>query len=57
MKTVTVVGLGYVGLPVACQCAEKGYNVFGYDIDRHKIDYVNQGKSPIEDEHLSEKLA
>ena len=56
MKTVTVVGLGYVGLPVACQCAEKGYNVFGYDIDRHKIDSVNVGKSPIEDEYLSEKL-
>ena len=56
MKTVTVVGLGYVGLPVVCQCASKGHKVFGFDIDKHKIDAVNAGKTPIEDEYLAEKL-
>ena len=56
MKTITVVGLGYVGLPLACLCAGKGYNVFGFEIDRHKIDSVNNGLSPIEDEYLIDKL-
>jgi UDP-N-acetyl-D-glucosamine dehydrogenase len=56
MKSVTVVGLGYVGLPVACLCAEKGCKVYGLEVDQHKIDSVNSGISPIEDEILSQKL-
>ena len=56
MKTLTIVGLGYVGLPLACLCAEKGYKVYGFEIDRHKIDCINSGLSPIEDERLSGKL-
>ena len=55
-KTVTVVGLGYVGLPVACLCAEKGYRVFGLDIDKNRVDLVNKGVSPIENGYMTEKL-
>ena len=55
-KSVTIVGLGYVGLPLACLCAEKGHKVYGFDIDKNKIDSINNGLSPIEDEILSEKL-
>ena len=47
MKTVTIVGLGYVGLPLACLCAEKGYKVYGYDFDKNKVDLINRGISPI----------
>ena len=57
MKTVTVVGLGYVGLPLACLCAEKGHTVYGLDVDREKIELVNRNVSPIKDEAISKKLA
>lgn len=56
MKTITIVGLGYVGLPLACLCAEKGNKVYGLDVDKSKIELVNKGVSPIDDECLIEKL-
>ncbi len=56
MKTVTIVGLGYVGLPLACLCAEKGHNVYGLDIEQEKVDLINKGISPIDDEYLINKL-
>ena len=37
MKKVTVVGLGYVGLPTAVHAAESGYIVNGFDLDEDKI--------------------
>jgi len=45
---IVVVGLGYVGLPVACLLAKSGYKVVGLDREREKIDLINQGLSPIE---------
>lgn len=56
MANITVVGLGYVGLPLACLCAEKGHRVFGLDIDKNKIDSINKQISPIEDEYIIQKL-
>ena len=56
MKTITIVGLGYVGLPLACLCAEKGYKVYGLDTDKNKVDLVNKTQSPIDDEYLINKL-
>ena len=56
MKTITVVGLGYVGLPLAYLCAEKGNKVYGLEIDKSRVDLINNGKSPIEDEYLINKL-
>ena len=56
MKTITIVGLGYVGLPLACLCAEKGYKVYGLDIDMNKVDLINRGISPIKNEYLINKL-
>jgi UDP-N-acetyl-D-glucosamine dehydrogenase len=46
---IGVVGLGYVGLPLAADFAEEGYRVIGVDVDRAKVDMVNQGKSYIPD--------
>lgn len=45
--TVGVVGLGYVGLPVACTIAEAGFNVIGIDRDDHRVAIVARGESPI----------
>src|SRR3989338_4455959 len=56
MKTVCIMGLGYVGLPLACLCAERGLKVYGVDIDKRKLGLIGQGKSPIEDLRLSEQL-
>jgi UDP-N-acetyl-D-glucosamine dehydrogenase len=48
-KTISVIGLGYVGLPLAISAAQSGYDVFGIDIDRSKVELIKSGKSPIED--------
>tara|TARA_Y100000310_G_C20626700_1_gene786331 strand:+ start:359 stop:1591 length:1233 start_codon:yes stop_codon:yes gene_type:complete len=57
MSIITVVGLGYVGLPVACLCASKGMKVFGLDVDNSKIEKLNNGLSPIKDDYVEEKLS
>ncbi|MCK4781623.1 nucleotide sugar dehydrogenase [Candidatus Parcubacteria bacterium] len=46
---VSVVGLGYVGLPTAVEIAKAGYQVFGIDIKKQKIDQINKGISYISD--------
>jgi len=55
-KTIGVVGLGYVGLPLAVRAKEKGYNVLGFERTQEKADIINSGESPIEDEYLEENL-
>jgi len=42
---VCIVGLGYVGLPLAIQFARSGATVIGLDIDQNKVDQVNRGRS------------
>jgi UDP-N-acetyl-D-glucosamine dehydrogenase len=44
-----VIGLGYVGLPLAMEIAAAGFKVIGIDLDRNKIDTLKQGKSYILD--------
>jgi len=44
-----VIGLGYVGLPLAVELAQAGFEVFGVDIDEHRVRQLNQGKSYIQD--------
>src|SRR5919198_2357077 len=46
---VGVMGLGYVGLPLAVAFAEQGHDVVGVDIDTRKVDSLSRGKSHIED--------
>jgi len=41
---VTIVGLGYVGLPLACLCASKDHAVSGLDIDQEKVEKINAGE-------------
>ena len=47
--SVSVIGLGYVGLPLAVAAAKSGYQVTGIDLDEAKVLEVNNGKSQIED--------
>ncbi|MCK4635055.1 MAG: nucleotide sugar dehydrogenase [Candidatus Aenigmarchaeota archaeon] len=49
-EKICVVGLGYVGIPVAAKFAEAGYNVVGIDVDRKKIEKINQGVFPLKGE-------
>ncbi len=44
-----VIGLGYVGLPLVLEFAQAGFRVTGFDVDPHKINLLNQGKSYIDD--------
>ena len=46
---VAIIGLGYVGLPLAVAFAEAGYRVTGIDLDTRKVDAINRGESYIED--------
>jgi len=46
---VCVIGLGYVGLPLAVEKAKAGYSVIGIDIQKEKIDWVNTGHNYIGD--------
>jgi UDP-N-acetyl-D-glucosamine dehydrogenase len=45
--SVGIVGLGYVGLPLALRFAEVGIKVLGFDIDQAKIDAIHAGKTYI----------
>ncbi|KDE60864.1 nucleotide sugar dehydrogenase [Fusobacterium necrophorum] len=46
MRKIAVVGMGYVGLPLAIAYAEKGYDVVGFDINKEKIQLYLDGKDP-----------
>jgi nucleotide sugar dehydrogenase len=46
---LAIIGLGYVGLPVAVAASQAGVKVLGLDIDRSKVDSINNGISYLED--------
>ncbi len=46
---VGVVGLGYVGLPLAVEKAKAGFKTIGFDVQKEKVDMVNAGKNYIGD--------
>jgi UDP-N-acetyl-D-glucosamine dehydrogenase len=46
---VGVIGLGYVGLPLAVEFAKSGFDVTGFDVDASKVDQINAGRSYILD--------
>jgi len=47
--TIGVVGLGYVGLPLAVSYAESGFVVLGFDVDEERCASLNAGQSHIDD--------
>lgn len=46
---VGIIGLGYVGCPLAVEFAEAGFEVIGLDVQEEKIDSINSGRSYIQD--------
>jgi UDP-N-acetyl-D-glucosamine dehydrogenase len=49
---IGIIGLGYVGLPLALRFCEVGYSVVGFDVDPDKVDALNNGRSYIK--HIGE---
>lgn len=49
INSLAIVGLGYVGLPLALLAAKKNFTVYGLDIDENKIDNLRNHKSYIDD--------
>ena len=47
--TLGVIGLGYVGLPLAVEKAKAGFKTIGFDVQESKVDMVNAGKNYIGD--------
>ena len=55
-EKVTIIGLGYVGLPLACLVAKKGYPTFGLDVNKKTVKLVNKKKPPFEDDFVEKLL-
>jgi UDP-N-acetyl-D-glucosamine dehydrogenase len=51
-STIGIIGLGYVGLPLAIRFSEEGFKTIGFDIDEEKANLLNDGKSYIK--HIKE---
>lgn len=45
-EKISIIGLGYVGMPIAVAFASKGLNVIGYDLNKEKIDLYKSGIDP-----------
>ena len=45
---IGIIGMGYVGQPLALRYCDLGYKVIGFDVDHGKVDLLNSGKSDIE---------
>lgn len=53
-QTVAVVGLGYVGIPVAALATRKNFSVVGYDIDTERVAQLSAGTFPFHDAEIEE---
>ena len=56
IRSVSVIGLGYIGLPTAVLLATSGHRVFGVDINLNIVNDLNSGKAHISEPGLSEPL-
>lgn len=57
MALVSVIGLGYMGLPMAAILAKAGHTVRGVDISQRVVDSVNAGKCPFSEPGMAELVA
>src|ERR1043165_8389009 len=46
---IGIIGLGYVGLPLAVEFAKAGFTVTGFEIDQARVEKLNRGRSYIQD--------
>ena len=56
VKKVCVIGLGYIGLPMATLVSQSSYEVIGVDIDSDKIDQIKKGHTPFSEDGLDTLL-
>lgn len=56
MKRVAIIGLGYVGLPLALLADKKGFEVTGIDLDKDKLTKLKKRESVIDDEISKEQI-
>ena len=54
MKSICVIGIGYVGLPTAAMFASKGHKVIGYDLNEKAVNALNKGEIIIEEPGLGD---
>ncbi len=54
--TICIVGLGYVGLPLAVASAEAGFSVLGVDVDKSMVEQVNREVCYVEDPYVKQRL-
>ena len=45
-ENIALIGLGYVGMPIAVAFAKKGLSVIGFDLNKEKIELYKSGKDP-----------
>ncbi|OGI26533.1 MAG: hypothetical protein A2359_00670 [Candidatus Moranbacteria bacterium RIFOXYB1_FULL_43_19] len=55
-QKVCVIGLGYVGFPLAVLCSVKGYEVYGYDKDKEKLARIEKKENIVEEKYLDEMI-
>ena len=55
-NTISIVGLGYIGLPTAAVFASRKVNVIGIDVNQHAVDTINQGKIHIVEPDLDKMV-
>ncbi|WP_286270997.1 non-hydrolyzing UDP-N-acetylglucosamine 2-epimerase [Thalassotalea hakodatensis] len=55
-ETLAVVGMGYMGLPIASLIAQAGYSVTGIDLSQDKVDSINRGECPFDEVGMPELI-
>lgn len=55
-ETIAVVGMGYMGLPIASLLAQAGYRVTGVDLNKEKVDAINRAECPFDEVGLPELI-
>jgi UDP-N-acetyl-D-mannosaminuronic acid dehydrogenase len=56
MKTISIIGIGRIGLPLALAFAEKGFKVYGIDIDKEHVEKIKKGEMPFIEEGANSLL-
>ncbi|WP_286234337.1 non-hydrolyzing UDP-N-acetylglucosamine 2-epimerase [Thalassotalea sediminis] len=55
-ESIAVVGMGYMGLPIASLLAQAGYHVVGVDLNKDKVDAINRAECPFDEVGLPELI-
>lgn len=56
-EKISIVGLGYVGLPLALLASKKGYDVSGIDLNSDKVRKINKHVDPLNDEYVEKNIS